>query len=99
MARAADAGNPGLTSDRLWSLRRPGQSRRGRLRGPGPRRGLSRVEALTYVGVAPSKFDQLVADGRMPQPEMINSHLVWDIRALDIAFDERAEPAGQLRGV
>ena len=60
----------------------------GRLIGAvGPRRGLSRPEVARYVGVSPSKFDQLVADGRMPQPKQIDGRLVWDIRALDLAFD------------
>jgi hypothetical protein len=41
-----------------------------------------------YVGISPSKFDELVADGRMPQPRRIDGRKVWDIRALDLAFDE-----------
>jgi hypothetical protein len=35
---------------------------------PVPRRGLSRDEAAMYVGISPSKFDELLADGRMPSP-------------------------------
>jgi predicted DNA-binding transcriptional regulator AlpA len=52
-----------------------------------PRRGLSRIEAAMYVGISPSKFDDLVADGRMPPPLKIDSRKVWDIRQLDLAFD------------
>jgi hypothetical protein len=52
-----------------------------------PRRGLSRLEAALYVGVSPSKFDELVADGRMPLPLKIDARKVWDIRLLDVAFD------------
>jgi hypothetical protein len=52
------------------------------------RRGLSRVEAAAYVGVSPSKFDQLVLDGRMPGPRRIDVRKVWDIRELDLCFDD-----------
>jgi excisionase family DNA binding protein len=54
---------------------------------PVPRRGLSRDEAAMYVGVSAAKFDQLVADGRMPGPRRIDGRKIWDLRALDIAFD------------
>jgi len=55
---------------------------------PVPRRGLSRDEAAVYVGVSPGKFDQMLADGRMPAPKRIDGRKVWDIRSLDIAFDQ-----------
>lgn len=54
---------------------------------PVPRRGLSRDEAAMYVGISASKFDELVASGRMPGPRRIDSRKVWDIRSLDVAFD------------
>jgi hypothetical protein len=54
---------------------------------PIPRRGLSRTEAAIYIGIGPTKFDGLVADGRMPKPRKIDARLVWDIMALDDAFD------------
>jgi predicted DNA-binding transcriptional regulator AlpA len=50
-------------------------------------RGLSRVEAATYVGVSPSLFDQMIKDGRMPKPKRINSRTVWDRKRLDEAFE------------
>jgi hypothetical protein len=50
-------------------------------------RGLSRIHAATYVGISPSLFDQMVKDGRMPGPKRINTRTVWDVRALDKAFD------------
>jgi predicted DNA-binding transcriptional regulator AlpA len=53
-------------------------------------RGLRRPEAALYVGVSPSKFDELVKDGRMPAPFHIDGCVLWDIRALDLAFDELA---------
>ena len=52
-----------------------------------PRRGLRRADAASYVGVSPSKFDQMVSDGRMPPPFEIDRCRVWDIRRLDRAFD------------
>ena len=55
---------------------------------PVPRRGLSREEAAMYIGISPSKFDELVADGRMPGPVRVDSRKVWDIRQIDLAFDD-----------
>jgi len=52
------------------------------------KRGFSRVEAASYVGISPSKFDQLVAEGRMPRAKQIDGRKIWDIRELDPAFDE-----------
>jgi excisionase family DNA binding protein len=49
---------------------------------PLPRRGLSREEAAMYVGVSAAKFDQLVADGRMPAARLIDGRKVWDVRAM-----------------
>jgi predicted DNA-binding transcriptional regulator AlpA len=50
-------------------------------------RGLSRVEAADYIGVSPSKFDELVKDGRMPKALEIDARRVWDRSDLDDAFD------------
>jgi predicted DNA-binding transcriptional regulator AlpA len=62
---------------------------------PVPRRGLSREEAAMYIGISPSKFDELVGDGRVPAPVKIDGRKVWDIRHLDLAFDDlpRENPA------
>jgi predicted DNA-binding transcriptional regulator AlpA len=54
-------------------------------------RGLSRTEAAWYIGVSPSLFDEMVKDGRMPQPIHINARVVWDVRELDAAFDDLKE--------
>jgi predicted DNA-binding transcriptional regulator AlpA len=51
-----------------------------------PPRGLSRDEAARYVGIGTTKFDQMVADRRMPKGKRIGSRVVWDRVALDIAF-------------
>ena len=40
-----------------------------------------------YIGISAGKFDEMVADGRMPEPVKIDSRKVWDIRSLDLAFD------------
>jgi predicted DNA-binding transcriptional regulator AlpA len=53
-----------------------------------PPRGLSRVQSAEYIGVSPSKFDEMVADGRMPQPKPIDGRVVWDRHELDAAFGE-----------
>ena len=51
-----------------------------------PPRGLSRVQSAAYIGVSPTLFDQMVEDGRMPQPTRINARTVWDRLKLDEAF-------------
>jgi predicted DNA-binding transcriptional regulator AlpA len=62
-------------------------------------RGLSRVQAAAYIGISPTLFDQMVADGRMPRAKRTNARRVWDRIQLDAAFsalpndgeDERAD--------
>jgi predicted DNA-binding transcriptional regulator AlpA len=49
-------------------------------------RGLSRVQSAAYIGVSPSLFDEMVRDGRMPNPTRINARTVWDRVKLDEAF-------------
>jgi predicted DNA-binding transcriptional regulator AlpA len=51
-----------------------------------PPRGLHREAAAEYVGVSPTKFDEMVGDGRMPKPKRIDGRNVWDVRELDRAF-------------
>jgi hypothetical protein len=64
-----------------------------RLQDNSPRRGLRREEAASYIGIGTTKFDELVADGRMPLPKCIDARKVWDIRALDLAFDSLTDDA------
>ncbi len=59
-----------------------------------PPRGLSRVQAASYLGVSPSLFDEMVGDGRMPGPKMINTRRVWDRKKIDRAFDALPEKGG-----
>jgi len=64
---------------------------------PVPRRGLSRVEAAMYMGISPSKFDELRKDGRVGPARLIDGRKIWDVRDLDLAFEalpmESIEPA------
>lgn len=60
-----------------------------------PRRGLRRREAAQYVAVSPTKFDELVGDGRMPQPLKVDGCVIWDIRDLDAAFDALKDEDGR----
>lgn len=50
-------------------------------------RGLQREAAAGYVGISVGKFDEMVGDGRMPRPKLIDRRKVWDRNALDRAFD------------
>lgn len=68
-----------------------------------PPLGLCREDAARYIGVSPTKFDQLVADRRMPRPKRIDGRVVWDRRALEASFtdlpdDGRRNPLDALRG-
>jgi hypothetical protein len=63
-----------------------------------PPRGLSRLQAAEYIGVGPTKFDDLVADGRMPKPKRIDSRTVWDRAQLDDAFSALDDEATADRG-
>jgi predicted DNA-binding transcriptional regulator AlpA len=65
---------------------------------PVPRRGLSRDEAAMYIGISSGKFDQMLADGRMPNPRRIDGRKVWDIRDLDLAFDALPRDDGPVGG-
>jgi predicted DNA-binding transcriptional regulator AlpA len=59
-----------------------------------PRRGLWRVEAAIYIGISPTKFDEMVEDGRMPRPKRIDGAVVWDQRRLDLAFEALPDEGG-----
>lgn len=51
-------------------------------------RGMSRDEAARWIGVGVTKFDEMVADGRMPRPKRIDGRVVWDRLRLDMAFSD-----------
>lgn len=61
-----------------------------------PPRGLNRVMAARWVGVGPTKFDELVADKRMPQPKRVDGRVIWDRYALDAYFDQLSESVNLL---
>lgn len=48
--------------------------------------GLSRDVASAYIDVSPSKFDQMVSDGRMPRPRKIDARRVWYRPEVEAAF-------------
>jgi hypothetical protein len=49
-------------------------------------RGMRRETAAWWVGFSPSKFDELVTDGRMPRGVLVDGCRVWDRYQLDEAF-------------
>lgn len=51
-----------------------------------PPRGLSRPEAAQYVGVSPTKFDEMVKSRTMPPPKRVGARVIWDRIKLDAAF-------------
>jgi hypothetical protein len=38
--------------------------------------------------MSPTKFDELVKDGRMPKPKRVDGVVVWDRYRLDVAFED-----------
>lgn len=51
------------------------------------RRGLSRVEAAQYLGISPSKFDELRQAGQIGPAKIIGSRLLFDVYLLDAFFE------------
>ena len=51
-----------------------------------PPRGLSRRQGAAYISVGPTKFDEMVTDGRMPKPKRIDGRTIWDRLEIDEAF-------------
>ena len=56
-----------------------------------PPRGLRADQAAIYLGMSGSKFLELVSDGRLLKPKIIDSMAIWDRNKLDMAFDEFPE--------
>ncbi len=48
---------------------------------------MRREAAANWVGMSPTKFDEMVKDGRMPKPKRVDKCVVWDRYALDDAFE------------
>ena len=51
-----------------------------------PPLGLRHDEAALYIGVGTTKFDEMVGNGRMPQPRCVDSCRIWDRAELEQAF-------------
>ncbi len=58
---------------------------------PYPPRGMSRDEAAYYVGVGATKFDEMVADKRMPRPKRVDGRVIWDRLQIEAAFSDLPE--------
>jgi excisionase family DNA binding protein len=58
-----------------------------------PPRGMSRDEAARYVGVGVTKFDEMVADGRMPRPKRVDGRVIWDRLRVEAAFTDLPDDA------
>ena len=56
-----------------------------------PPRGLRAEDAASYLGMSRSKFLELVANGRLPKPKIVDGMAIWDRHKLDLAFDEFPE--------
>ena len=54
---------------------------------PIPRRGLTRVEAAAYIGVSPSKFDDLRKANRIAPPKILDGRLIFTVERLDEFLD------------
>jgi hypothetical protein len=59
---------------------------RSRVR-PMVRRGLSRLEAAAYIGISPSKFDELRKTNRIPPPKVLDGRLIFTTERLDEFLD------------
>lgn len=58
--------------------------------------GLSREEAAAFIGVGASKFDQMVDDGRMPKPKVVDGRRVWSRLSVAKAFAALPDEAGEV---
>ena len=50
-------------------------------------RGLSCSAAAYYIGLGATKFTEMVNDGRMPKPKIVDARKIWDKRDIDKYFD------------
>ena len=51
------------------------------------RRGFSRLEAATYLGISASKFDELRKANRIPPPKVLDDRLIFTVERLDEFLD------------
>jgi excisionase family DNA binding protein len=66
-------------------------------------KALSAGQAAAHLGISRSKFDELVKDGRMPQPRRVDGRRLWDRREVEECFEmlpragaPETEPWGQM---
>jgi predicted DNA-binding transcriptional regulator AlpA len=52
---------------------------------------MSRDEAARYIGVGATKFDEMVADRRMPRPKRVDGRVIWDRLKIEAAFTDLPE--------
>lgn len=50
--------------------------------------------AADYIGISSGKFNELVKDGRAPQPRRIDRRKAWDVRELDRFVDSLPRDGG-----
>lgn len=43
------------------------------------------------MGVGATKFDEMVADGRMPRPKRVDGRVIWDRLRIEAAFTDLPE--------
>ena len=48
--------------------------------------GIGRHTAAAYIGISETKFDELVKDGRMPLPRVIDGRRVWVRNEVEQSF-------------
>ena len=72
------------------ALEKLGNTRERAHKAPTPKRGLTRAEAASYIGISPTTLDRLVAQGKLPKPLKAFSRHIWDLKALDAAFEAMA---------
>jgi hypothetical protein len=59
-----------------------------------PPRAMKAERAAAYLDMLRSKFLELVEQGRLPKPKIIDGIRVWDRLALDAAFDDFPDRSG-----
>jgi len=66
--------------------------------------GLSRETVAAFINVSPSKFDEMVKDGRMPTPRRVDARRIWYRPEVEAAFaalvsdEDHAAAVGQEEG-
>lgn len=60
-----------------------------------PPLGLNRDEAAAYIGVSVTKFDEMVADGRMPKSKPVDRLRLWSRPMLDKFFHAMPDEEGE----